>query len=123
MKKYLKRFICHLVILASVLVPYSAQTQAALIGTEQALAAAGARDRLHEFAARAEVREQLAARGLSSTVAAERIDALSDDEVQALAGRIDALPAGSDAGIGFLAALLLVVLFVMLLYMADSKKR
>jgi hypothetical protein len=124
MKAFLRRFICHLLILSSIALPYSAQTQAAVIGTEQAVASVQAqagRDRLRALMERPEARDQLAARGLSPASASERVDALTDDEVQQLAGRIDALPAGGDAGIGIVGALLVVILVVLLVMLLDKR--
>ena len=115
MKAFARRFICRLVILSVVAAPYSAHTQAALIGTDQAVSrvqAQAERDKLHGFVARAEVRNQLAAFGLSAAAAAERVNALTDDEVQELAGRIDALPAGANAT--FVAVVFILVLLVLL---------
>jgi hypothetical protein len=44
------------------------------------------------------VQNQLSALGLSAAGASERVNALTDDEVQQLAGKIDSLPAGADGG-------------------------
>ena len=126
MKAFSRRFICNLVILNMILMPYAAQTQAALIGTEQAVArvqAQAERDKVRTFAARADVQKQLAGLGLSAAAASERVDALSDEEVQQLAGRIDALPAGADGGVGVATVLLILVLVLLLFFMLDNKRR
>src|SRR5258706_6682430 len=110
MKAFSTRFICSLVILSSIILPYSAHTEAALIGTEQAIANVQAqRDKVNGFVARADVQKQLASFGLSAAAASERVNALTDDEVQQLAGKIDSLPAGADGGL-VITVLLIVVL-------------
>src|SRR5438034_1121296 len=132
MTAFFKRFICRLVILSSIVLPYSANTQAAMIGTGQAIAnveaqrakvkdfvaRADAPSKLTGFLARADVQKQLAVLGVAPAAAAERANALTDDEVQQLAGRIDSLPAGADISA---AALLLVLIVILLLFMLDRR--
>jgi len=124
MKAFFRRFICKLVILNMILLPYAAHTQAALIGTEQAVArvqAQAERDKLRTFVARADVQNQLAGLGLSPAAASERVNALTDDEVQQLAGKIDALPAGADISGGALTVLLVLILVLLLVFMLDRR--
>ncbi len=83
---------------------------AAIIATDQ-VAASAERDRVKSFMDRAEVQAQMQALGVNPQAALVRVDALSDDEVTALAGRLDQLPAG---GTDILGAALLVF-FVLLL--------
>jgi len=120
MKNGLRRLVCGTLIATSVLVPYAAQTQAAMIGSEQAIIASKSaeRERVRAFLARAEVQKQLAALGAPN--AAERVNALTDDEAQALASRIDALPAGADISVA--AALLIVLILVLLVFMMDRRR-
>lgn len=66
---------------------------AGIIATDQVVAGAE-RDRVKSFLDRAEVRERMQALGVSPRAARDRVDALSDEEVAALAARIDQLPAG-----------------------------
>ncbi|HTP96924.1 MAG TPA: PA2779 family protein [Burkholderiales bacterium] len=84
--------------------------RAEMIGTERLLApvsAQAARDTLAGLAERADVATQLQALGLDATLARERVAALTDDEVHALYGKVEALPAGGD---GTAIAVLLIVL-------------
>jgi hypothetical protein len=120
MKNGLRRLVCGTLIATSVLMPYAAQTQAAMIGSEQAIIASKSaeRERVRAFLARAEVKKQLAALGAPN--AAERVNALTDDEAQALASRIDALPAGADISVA--AALLIVLILVLLVFMMDRRR-
>ena len=95
MTAFFKRFICRLVILSSIVLPYSANTQAAMIGTGQAIANVEAqRAKVKDFVARADAQRKLAALGVGAAAAGERVNALTDDEAQLIAGRIDTLPAG-----------------------------
>jgi hypothetical protein len=52
------------------------------------------RAKVQTFLERADVRQRLQAMGVSGLNADQRVSALSDEEVHALAQRIDALPAG-----------------------------
>jgi len=122
MKAFFRRSICRLLVFSSIVLPYSAHTQAALIGTEQAVArvqAQAERDKVRGFVTRADVQAQLAAFGLGAAAAAERVNALTDDEVQQLAGRIDSLPAGA---VSTAAALLVVLLLLLLIFIFNSKR-
>jgi len=122
MKAFSRRFICNLVILSTIVLPYSAHTQAALIGTGQAIANVEAqRGKVQGFVARADVQKQLASLGLGAAVASERVNALTDDEVQQLAGKIDSLPAGADGGL-VVTVLLVVVLVLLIFYLMDNKR-
>ena len=120
MKKAFHRFICSTLIATSVLMPYAAQTQAAMIGSEQAiLASANAeRAKVGAFLARADMQRELASLGAAN--AADRVSALTDDEVRTLSSRIDALPAGGDISVA--AALLIILILVLLVYMMGSRK-
>lgn len=85
---------------------------AALVGTEAVLNAAQAqqeRERLAQTLNRADVQQQLVARGVDPAQVQARLDSLTDEEVQTLAANMDRLPAGGDA-LG-----LLVFIFVLLL--------
>ncbi len=123
MKAFSRRFICRWLILSLIVLPYSALTQAALIGTEQAVArvqAQAERDKLRGFMARADVQSQLAALGVTGAAAAERVNALTDDEVLQLAGRIDSLPAGAE--ISTSVALLIVLIFLMIIFLFERRR-
>jgi len=52
--------------------------------------------------------------GVGPAAAAERANALTDDEVQQLAGRIDSLPAGAEIST---TALLVVLIVILLIFM------
>jgi hypothetical protein len=88
---------------------------AALIGSEQLLRNdPTARATINAFLARAEVRRELAARGVNPADVQARVSALSDDEARDLAARIDQLPAGGD-GVGDVLGVLLLVFVILLI--------
>jgi hypothetical protein len=75
---------------------------------------ASARERIATLLARDDVRAGLERHGVSASDAKARVDALSDDEIERVAARLDALPAGGDAIsaallVGFLAFVILLV--------------
>ena len=83
---------------------------AGIIATEQ-VATSAERGRVKSFLDRAEMRERMQALGVSPQAARERADALSDEEVAALADRLDQLPAG---GTDVLTVALIVFLVLLL---------
>jgi Family of unknown function (DUF6627) len=85
---------------------------AAMVTTDQLVDAARVqegRERLNGFLARADVRSQLEQMGVNPADAQARANAMSNEEIQRLNGKIDQLPAGGD----ILGAILFV--FVLLL--------
>ena len=114
-----RSFLCRLLAVLMIAAPYAAQTQAAMIGSQQAIAASlqAERDTVRTFVARGDVQRQLVALGAAD--AAGRVASLTDNEVRELAGRIDALPAGADSGV---ALLLIVVLVLLLLAVLEWRK-
>jgi hypothetical protein len=90
--------------------------QAALVSSAQLLQGEStARDKIGAFLARAEVQRQLVARGVEPAEVKARVAALSDDQAQDLAARIDQLPAGGDAGVGDVLGVLLLIFVILLI--------
>jgi len=90
--------------------------QAALVGTEEVLAAGDAateRARVLAFVERAEVREQIAALGVDPNEAAARVAALSDAQIHEIAGQLDQLPAGQSA-VGAVVGAIVIIFLVLL---------
>lgn len=90
---------------------------AALVPTEEVIAqssAAADRAAVLDFMARDDVRRQMQALGVDPDEAAARVAALSDGEVQRIAGRLGELPAGQD-GVGTVLGVALVVFLVLLI--------
>ena len=73
-----------------------------------------ARERIHIFLDRSEIRKHLEAWGVNSIEAKARVDSLTDQEIAEIAARIDHLPAGGDAlsTIFGLAVLVFIVLLI-----------
>lgn len=83
--------------------------QAGLVPTVT-MTATEARDRVAVALSRADVRARLEAYGVDRTQVQARVDALTDDEVTQLAGRLDAIPAGGDGIVGAILIVFLVLL-------------
>ena len=101
MKSVWTRTICRLLAALMIWAPYHI-AQAGMIGTDQvATAGSAAADRstVLSYLSRGEVASQLQSLGIDPATAQQRVAALSDQEAQNLAQRIQAMPAGaSDAG-------------------------
>lgn len=112
MKSALTNMLCRFLAVTLMMLPFHTG-QAGMIGADQAISAAAVQvDRtvVSNFLSRPQTVAQLQALGLDAQAARDRVAALTDDEVGALAGKINALPAGGDVG------LLLIVLIVVLLW-------
>jgi hypothetical protein len=89
-----------------------------MIATDQAGvsgAAAQERANVQVFLDRAGAWEKLQAMGVDGLAAKDRVAALTDQEVHALAESIDALPAGGNLGTNDIIVILLVAILVVLL--------
>jgi hypothetical protein len=117
----LNRWIASLVAVCVSFAGFLLPAQAALVSTEQVAAQQGfagqpslgdtaaQREFVNATLARADVSAALQARGVSVEQAAQRIAALSDAEVAALAHHIDTAPAGADV-LGILFTVFIVLL-------------
>jgi len=108
--KLLSKLISQLLILSMVVLPFS--TQAGMIGTDQVVANATAeanRDKVRDFVSRTDVQKQFETLGLTTANAAERVNAMTQDEINRIAGKIDTLPAGADSSAGWWIAGIIVV--------------
>jgi hypothetical protein len=83
--------------------------QAGMIGTDQIASVASQADRntVLEFLGRAEVTSQLQSLGVDAAAVKDRVAAMTDQEVQMLAGKIANQPAGGDT-LGVVLLLLIV---------------
>lgn len=120
MRNYFRRLVSYFLVVSLAGLPFTAQ--AGLIGTDEVAAQTGgssavdsARETVRDFMARADVQQQLQQHGLTAQIANERVAALTDAEVQQIAGNIDSLPAGASAGGA--ATVALVFLLVAVTYM------
>jgi hypothetical protein len=72
---------------------------AGIVGVEKIAATAESqsqRERIKLFLERADVIKAMQTEGLDATTASARVDALTDQEVQQISGKIDTMPAGGD---------------------------
>ena len=111
--------------MVSLSLPYTS-ARAAMVGTaaaiEEATEARSDRARLRSLAQREDIRAQLQAYGIAPGEALSRVDSLSDREAAEIAGRLDELPAGSDAAI-YAALLLVLLLFALIIvYLVNAAK-
>lgn len=72
------------------------------------------RAKVQEFLDRANVKQRMQAMGVSGIVAGDRVGALTEQEVHALAQRIDTLPAGGALSNSDLILIVLIALLVAL---------
>ena len=92
-----------------------APATAGMIGTDEVHSAQSERARVKALLARPEVAQKLQALGVIPENAQARMAALTDEEVTALAARIDALPAGGVSDRDWLLAVLLILLLFIIL--------
>ena len=100
--------ICRLLVALMIWTPYQFAT-AGMIGTDQVVSTASQADRtmVLSFLTRADVAGQLQSLGIDPSTAKDRVAAMTDQEVQSLADRINSMPAG---GISSGAAVLLIII-------------
>lgn len=110
---HFRRAISSALVLSTALLGTPMVAQAGMVSSTEALASqapSDARGQIQAVLAREDVRAGLAERGLSPEQAQARVQALSDDEVASLAGRIDQAPAGGDiVGVAFTLFIVLLV--------------
>ena len=108
MKSSWARMLCRLLMVLMIWSPMHL-AQAGMIGTDQIVVASANADRttVLEFLGRADVANQLQSFGLDAKSATDRVAAMTDQEVQMLAGKINSMPAGADST-GIILLLLLV---------------
>ena len=108
MNRQLPKMVCRLLIALMIWTPFQL-AQARMIGTDQVMPSSDGADRttLLNMLSRSDVAIKLQSLGLDPAQAKDRVQAMNDEEVAALTGSINSLPAGamSDA-----AAVLLIIL-------------
>ena len=85
--------------------------KAEIVSTEQVVTQAD-RDRVRAFLEREDTEKQLQTLGVSPETAKERVNAMTDDEVRIVAGKIDRLPAG--AALSQTDWIIVILLFILL---------
>jgi hypothetical protein len=97
---HVKKTFCRILIALMVWTPFQ-MAQAGMIGTEQVVSTAQQADRttVLNMLNRSDVASQLQALGIDPAQAKDRVQAMGDQDIAALASRLDSVPAGaSDAG-------------------------
>lgn len=103
----------------------AAQAQAAVVGTQQALAVDARDARISEIQAslaRGDVRQAMVGLGVDPAHAGSRVAALSDRELEQLQGQLNSLPAGGDV-LGLIGAVFVVLLILELTGVIDIFKK
>lgn len=110
--KTIYKFLIHVLISSLVLVPFS--INAAMISTDKALSSSQNienKNKVNEFFKRSDVIAKFESMGVTPQMAQERINAMTQAEVNQVAKNIDSLPAGGDLTIttvGWIGILLVV---------------
>jgi hypothetical protein len=116
--KLLHKIISQLLIACMIFTPFFAQ--AGMIGTDQAIASAqdqSNRDKVRDFVSRTDVVKQFEALGLTASTAQERVNAMTQQEINRIAGKIDTIPAGaSDSGAWIVVGLIVIGVAVWYFY-------
>lgn len=115
--KLFYKLVAQVLMVCMIWTPFS--VQAGMVGTDQVVAGAqdqANRDKVLNFVTRGDVVKQLQTLGLSASTAKERVSAMTQDEVNQIAGRIDSLPAGADSTGGWIAAILIIGLIIWLVW-------
>ena len=124
MTRALRNTLCRLLIALTAWAPYQ-MANASLIGTEQAVSSTAQADRALVLSVleRSEVASALQAYGIDAAQAKHRVQAMSDEEVGALAQRIDSAPAGALHGAGSVLVLALIAVLLWYLYTSTTMRR
>ena len=107
------KLISQLLIVSMVLLPFS--TQAGMIGTDQAIASTqdlANRDKVRDYVSRTDVVKQFESLGLNAATAQDRVNAMTQDEINRIAGKIDTLPAGANSNAGWWVAGVIVIALI-----------
>ena len=97
MKTFYK-LVCQVLILSMIWLPVAGR--AAMVSTGDVVAGATDqmnRDQVLEFTARADVQKTFEALGLTAANAQDRVNAMTQEEVNRIAGKIDSMPAGASS--------------------------
>jgi len=105
----MNNMLCRLLIALMAWTPFQ-MAHAGMIGTEQFVSSASSADRttVLNVLSRTEVASQLQSLGINPAQARDRVQAMSDQEISALASRLDSLPAGASSSGGVLLVIIIV---------------
>ena len=104
------KILSRLLIALMIWTPYQIAT-AGMIGTDQVVTSTAQADRttVSNFLNRSDVAGKLQSLGVDPSTAKDRVGAMTDQEVQSLAGRISALPAGGDVSTAGVILILILI--------------
>ncbi len=105
----MNNMLCRLLIALMAWTPFQ-MAHAGMIGTEQFVSSANSADRttVLNVLSRTEVASQLQSLGIDPAQAKDRAQAMSDQEISALASRLDSLPAGASSSGGVILVIIIV---------------
>src|SRR5881409_2698167 len=105
----MNNMLCRLLIALMAWTPFQ-MAHAGMIGTEQFVSSASSADRttVLNVLSRTEVASQLQSLGINPAQAKDRAQAMSDQEISALASRLDSLPAGASSSGGVILVIIIV---------------
>lgn len=109
MRSTMKKMTCRALVVSMLALSFQT-ANAGMIGADQAAAANGAQSHralVMSVLDRAETTAQLQAQGIDPQLARERVAAMTDQEVQALAQDIQTAPAGAISSAGWLAIIVI----------------
>lgn len=109
MRSTMKKMTCRALVVSMLALSFQT-ANAGMIGADQAAAANGAQSQralVMSVLDRAETTAQLQAQGIDPQLARERVAAMTDQEVQALAQDIQSAPAGAISSGGWLAIIVI----------------
>jgi hypothetical protein len=109
--------LCRAALIATVLVLPCGAAQAGIVSTQDVAAHEGLaaqRERVREFMAREDVADKLVELGVAADLAKKRAEALTDEEVVTIAGKIDKLPAGGALRQNEVILLLLLIIVLLI---------
>ncbi len=109
-RAFFRSMLCRILIALTAWAPFHL-ANAAMVGTEQAVAATAQNDRARVLGRleREDAVKQMRAFGIDPAQAKARVNAMSDQEVASVAQRMDALPAGGLHGAGAVIVLLVII--------------
>jgi len=105
----MNNMLCRLLIALMAWTPFQ-MAHAGMIGTEQSVSSANSADRttVLNVLSRTEVASQLQSLGIDPAQARDRVQAMSDQEIAALANRLESLPAGASSSGGVILVIIIV---------------
>ena len=108
MNRIMNNTLCRILIALMVWTPFQ-MAQAGMISTEQVTSTAhhGDRTTLLNMLSRADVASQLQALGIDPAQAKDRVQAMSNQEIAALADRLESLPAGASSSGGVILVIII----------------